>query len=128
MQRCSFVLTLLYVLRKGLLILGGALALLSILGLVADRQATILWFDAMAAILAIGGAFIVEDEHALGISRGAAPAVIGLGLIAVFIVGRASHQVSWAVWLTFLLGLASLVLGSALTLRSHHEMQTHAHA
>ncbi len=115
-------------LRKGLLILGSALGLLSVLGLVADRQATILWFDVMAAMLAIGGAFIVEDEHALGISRGAAPAVIGLGLIAVFIAGRASHQVSWAVWLTFLLGVAALILGSALTLRSHREMQSHAHA
>lgn len=115
-------------LRKGLLILGGALALLSVLGLLADRQATILWFDAMAAMLAIGGAFIVEDEHALGLSRGAGPTVIGLGLIAVFIAGRAGHQAAWAIWLTFVLGLAAIVLGAALTVNRHHEVRPHAHA
>ena len=76
-------------LRKGLLILGGALALLSVVGLAVDRHATLLWFVVMAAMLSIGSAFIIEDEHALGISRGAAPAVIGLGLMAVFVVGLA---------------------------------------
>jgi hypothetical protein len=79
-------------LRKGLLILGGALALLSVVGLAVDRSATLLWFVVMAAMLSIGSAFIVEDEHALGISRGAAPGMIGLGLMAVFVAGLASHQ------------------------------------
>ena len=115
-------------LRKGLLILGGALALLSVIGLAVDPQATVLWFSVIAAILSIGGAFLVEDEHALGISRGAGPTVIGLGLVAVFIVGLASHQPAWAVWLTLLLGLGELMLGGGLAAQRHHELQTHAHA
>lgn len=115
-------------LRKGLLILGGALALLSVVGLAVDRQATMLWFVVIAAILSIGGAFVVEDDRTLGISRGAGPAVIGLGLIAVFIVGLASHQPAWAVWPTLLLGLGGLTLGALLFVGRHDDVQTHAHA
>jgi hypothetical protein len=115
-------------LRKGLLILGGALALLAVVGLAADRQATMLWFVAIAAILSIGGAFVVEDERVLRISRGAGPAVIGLGLIAVFVVGFAAHQPAWAVWLTLLLGLAGVVLGAMLSVLQHYDAPTHRHA
>ncbi len=115
-------------LRKGLLILGGALALLSVVGLAVDRQATMLWFVVIAAILSIGGAFVVEDEHALGISRGAGPAVIGIGLTAVFAVGLAAHQPAWAVWSTLLLGLAGLVLGMMLEVLQHYETDLPAHA
>jgi len=60
-------------LRKGLLILGGALALLSVIGLAVDLTATLLWFVVMAAMVSIGSAFIIEDEHALGISRAPRP-------------------------------------------------------
>jgi hypothetical protein len=115
-------------LRKGLLILGGALALLAVIGLVVDRQATMLWFVVIAAILSIGGAFVVEDEHALELSRGLGPTVIGLGLVAVVVVGFAAHQPAWAVWLTLLIGLGELILGGALYAQRHHELQTHAHA
>lgn len=115
-------------LRKGLLILGGALALLAVIGLVVDRQATMLWFVVIGAILSIGGAFVVEDEHTLGISRGAGPAVIGLGLVAVFIVGLATHQPAWAVWLTLLFGLGELALGATLEVQQHYDTPTHAHA
>lgn len=117
-------------LRKGLLILGGALALLSLVGLLVDRQATLLWFDAIAAIISIGSAFIIEDEHALGISRGAAPGVIGLGLVAVFIAGRAGGQAAWAVWLTLALSIASLALsiGSYFGLFVERYRQVDAHA
>jgi hypothetical protein len=114
-------------LRKGLLMLGGALAVLTLVGLAVDRSATMLWFDAIAAILSIGSAFIVEDEHALGISRGSSPAVIGLGLMAVFLVGRAWHQPGWAVWPTFVLGVAALALSMAVVAERHHELRTHAH-
>jgi hypothetical protein len=114
-------------LRKGLLILGGALAVLSGVGLAVDRQATMLWFLVIAAILSIGGAFVVEDDRVLGISRGAGPAVIGLGLIAVFIAGLASHQPAWAVWPTLILGFAGVALGGLLTAGRHDDLQTHAH-
>lgn len=115
-------------LRKGLLILGGALALLSVVGLAVDRRATMLWFVVIAAILSIGVAFVVEDEHALGISRGAGPAVIGVGLIGVFVVGLAAHQPPWAVWLTLLLGLGGLMLGGTLEIQQHYDSESHARA
>ncbi len=114
-------------LRKGLLILGGALALLSVVGLAADRSATLLWFVVMAAMLSFASAFIVEDEHALGISRGAGPAMIGLGLMAVVVAGLAGHQPAWSVWLTFVLGIAALALSMAVVADRHHDMRTHAH-
>ena len=114
-------------LRKGLLILGGALALLSVIGLAVDRSATLLWFVVMAAMVSIGSAFIVEDEHALGISRGAAPAVIGLGLMAVFVAGLSSHQPAWSVWLTFVLGLAALALAMAVVADRHLDLRLPRH-
>jgi hypothetical protein len=114
-------------LRKGLLILGGALALFSVVGLAVDRSATMLWFVVMAAMLSIGSAFIVEDEHALGSSRGAAPGMIGLGLIAVFVVGLAWHQPAWSVWLTFVLGIAALAVSMAVVIDRHHDLRVHAH-
>jgi len=114
-------------LRKGLLILGGALALLSVVGLAANRSATLLWFVVMAALLSIGSAFIIEDEHALGISRGSAPAMIGLGLMAVFVAGLASHQPAWSVWLTFVLGMAQLALAAAVVADRHLDMRLPRH-
>jgi len=114
-------------LRKGLLVLGGASALLSVVGLLANPSATLLWFVVMAAMLSVASAFIVEDEHALGISRGAGPAMIGLGLIAAFLFGLAGHQPAWAVWLTLLLGIGSLALAMAVVADRHHDLRTHAH-
>ena len=114
-------------LRKGLLVLGGALALLTVVGLALDRSATMLWFVVMAAMLSIGCAFIVEDEHALGISRGVAPALIGLGLMAVFVVGLAWHQPAWAVWLTLMLGLCQLALSLVVIADRHIDLRIHAH-
>jgi FtsH-binding integral membrane protein len=114
-------------LRKGLLILGGALALLSVVGLAANHSATLLWFVVMAAMLSIGLAFVIEDEHALGMSRGAAPAMIGIGLIAVFVVGLASHQPAWAVWLTFVLGAAALGLSMAVVADRHFDLHVPRH-
>ena len=114
-------------LRKGLLILGGALALFAVIGLAVDRGATLLWFVVMAAMVSIGSAFIIEDEHALGISRGAAPAVIGLGLIAVFVAGLASHQPVWSVWLTLVLGVAALALAMAVVADRHLDLRLPRH-
>ncbi len=113
-----------------MLVLGAALALLAVIGLAVDRQATLLWFDAIAAMISIGGAFIVEDEREIGLSLGLGPMVIGLGLIAVFIAGvagLAGHQPAWAVWANFVLGCASLALGVALTVGRRLELGTPAH-
>jgi hypothetical protein len=96
--------------RVGLVILGTALGLLSAFGLSADRGVTMLWFDAIAAIVAFGSALIIEDEQQLGTSLAGAPGMLAAGLVAVGLVGLAWGQPRWAVALNFVLAAVALVL------------------
>jgi hypothetical protein len=96
--------------RKASLLIGVCLAITWWVGLSQDRHATILWFDAVAAILSFGLAAMVDEMegmHAFG------PALLGLGLGALFIAGKATHQPAWANWLNFLFAVA--YLGVAIT-------------
>src|SRR5947199_310202 len=73
--------------RKGVVILGIGLALLSALGLAADRHAHLLWFNVLAAILSIGGVGLI-DQRDLG--EAAAAARVGDVLrcaVAVLVAG-----------------------------------------
>jgi len=98
--------------RLGCIALGGALAALWALGLWADRSATILWFDAVFALLAFSVAAL-EREDELGASRGGAPALLALGLGIVAIVGLAAGQPRWAVWANFLAAFGALAIAIA---------------
>lgn len=98
--------------RKGTLVLGLALAALWGFGLLANRQAFILWFDLVAAIAAVGIS-ILDSGDELGASRGAGPAALGVGLGVIWLVGLGSQQPRWAVWANFVAACASLSLGIA---------------
>jgi hypothetical protein len=95
--------------RVGVIVLGIGLTALWALGLWADRSAVILWFDAVMALLSFGVAGI-EREDELGVSRGGAPALIGLGLAVIAIAGVARGQPRWANGANFLFALAYLSL------------------
>jgi hypothetical protein len=97
--------------KRGTVALGIALAVLAAVGLRVDRQASILWFDLVAAVLSVGVAAL-EQEDEMGPSRAGGPAVIGLGLAAVWIAGLVSQQPRWAVWANFLAACAYLALAA----------------
>jgi hypothetical protein len=111
-------------LRKSLLLLGLGLAILWWIGLNRNPAATVLWFDAVGAVLSFGCAGLIDepDEQPSAI---AVPALFGLGFFAVFGWGAARGQPSWAYWLNFLFALA--YLGVALVASLRVRRQLHAH-
>jgi hypothetical protein len=111
--------------RTWMIVLGFALALLWLLGLAADRQVTLLWFDAVAALLSFAAAGLI-DEHDLGARRAGAPAVLGFGLAAVWIAGLAMRAPPWAVWANFALACGYFGLAIAAAASSERRLSGHA--
>jgi hypothetical protein len=110
--------------RRGSFLIGAALALTWWIGLSLDRSATILWFDAVAAVLAFGIGGLVDDSVEHRRSYGAGPAVLGVGLAAVWIMGMAFRQPMWANWLNFVFAACSLGLAIAASSKRHVEAPT----
>ena len=107
--------------RKGSFLIGAGLALTWWIGLSLDSSAKILWFDAVAAVLAFGIGGIVDDSVEHRQSYAAGPAVLGVGLAALWIMGMAFHQPMWANWLNFLFAAASLGLAVTAGSKRHVE-------
>ena len=94
--------------RRSSLIIGVGLALLWAIGLGLDRHASLLWFNAVAAIIAFSIGGLIQDEH--DPANGVGLAILGLGLAALWIVGIASRQPTWAVWAQFPFAVACLAV------------------
>ena len=101
--------------RKSCFILGIGLAILWWVGLSQNHAATILWFDAVAAVLAFGIAALLPDPEETP-SRALGPALLGLGLAAVWIAGMAAGQPVWASWFNFVFALAFLGVSTSAVL------------
>ena len=102
--------------RKSSFILGMALGVFWWIGLSENQAATVLWFDAVAAVIAFGTAALVsEPEH--NPARLGGPVILGLGLAVVWIVGMSSHQPAWANWLNFAFAVAFLAVAVAAALQ-----------
>ncbi len=100
--------------RKSCFILGIALGIFWWIGLSENQGATLLWFDAVAAVLAFGTAALLSDPER-NPSRAFVPALLGLGLGVLWIAGMATGQPLWASWLNFAFAVAFLgVAASAL--------------
>ena len=100
--------------RKSTLVGGIALAIFWALGLAFDgpRAAGIIWFDAVAAIVSLGTAALVDDSNE-GLGRAFGPAVLALGLTVLFIVSAGTHEPAWATWLNLLFALAYIGITAA---------------
>jgi len=98
--------------RKSCFILGVGLAILWWVGLSTNHAATILWFDAVAAVLSFGMAALLKEPER-NPSQTLGPAVLGLGLAAVWIGGLAAGQPTWASWLNFVFALAYIGVATA---------------
>jgi hypothetical protein len=103
--------------RKSCFLLGIGLAILWWVGLSENHAATILWFDAVGAVLSFGIAALVEDPERKP-SRALGPAVLGLGLGAVWIAALAAQQPLWAAWLNFVFAVAYLGVATAAAMRT----------
>jgi hypothetical protein len=102
--------------RNSCFILGIALGIFWWVGLSRNAGATVLWFDAVAAVLAFGTAALVsEPEH--NPSRLGGPVVIGLGLAVLWIVGMSVGQPPWANWLNFVFAMSFLGVAVAAALQ-----------
>jgi hypothetical protein len=98
--------------RTSCFILGIALGIFWWVGLSRNPAATLLWFDAIAAVGAFGVAALLSDPER-NPSRAFGPALLGLGLGITWVVGIAGGQPGWAAWMNFLFAVA--FLGVAVT-------------
>lgn len=96
--------------RKSSYIIGLGLALLWWIGLSRDPSAQLLWFDAVGAVIAFAIGGLVDDTVERNPANAFGPAVLGLGLTAVWIAGLALDQPAWAAWLNLPFAIASLTV------------------
>lgn len=96
--------------RRSSFIIGLGLALLWWIGLSLNHNATLLWFDAVGAVLAFGIGGLVDDTVERKPSYALGPAMLGLGLAVVWIAGMASSQPRWVPWFNLLFAVASLAV------------------
>jgi len=93
--------------RTSCFILGIALGVFWWVGLSTNPAATVLWFDAVAAVAAFGVAALLSDPER-NPSRAFGPTLLGLGLGTAWVVGIAGGQPGWATWLNFFFAVAFL--------------------
>jgi hypothetical protein len=100
--------------RKSCMVLGLCLGLVWWFGLSRSPATTILWFNAIAAVMAFGISGLIPDGPERP-SYAWAPAILGLALGAVWLGGMAAHQAGWAVWANFVFAVAFLGVAIAAT-------------
>jgi hypothetical protein len=96
--------------RRASFLIGLGLALFWWIGLSLNHHATMLWFDAVGAVIAFAIGGLVEDTGEHNPAQAFGPAILGLGLAAVWIVSIATRQPIWFTWLNFLAAVACLAL------------------
>lgn len=98
-------------LRASLTALGIAMLLLWIVGVVDHSTDWMTWLSGIAALLTFLLVPITRDDVGpAAVSIG--PNLIGLGLIAIFIVGIATAASAWLTWFNFAAGCAYLMFGA----------------
>jgi hypothetical protein len=113
--------------RRSSLVIGLGLALLWWIGLSLDHSATMLWLDAVAALIAFAIAGLV-DEAEPNPANAVGPAILGLGLTALWLVGLTTHQPAWATWANFLFAAACLAVAVMAVGTRHARIASHSRA
>jgi hypothetical protein len=96
--------------RRGSFVIGLGLALFWWIGLSLNASATLLWFDAVAAVIAFAIGGLVDDTVESKPSNALGPALLGLGLGAVWIAGLASGAPAWVTWPNFAFAVACVAV------------------
>ena len=112
--------------RKSSFIIGLGLALLWAIGLGVRPHATLLWFDAVAAIIAFAISGLIDESGEHNPANALGPALLGLGLAVVWVVGMASSQPAWAAWLNFPFAVACLAVAVMAVGTRHVEITSRA--
>jgi hypothetical protein len=103
--------------RRASYVIGLGLALFWWIGLSLHTGVTLLWFNAVGAVIAFAIGGLVDDTIESNPANALAPALLGLGLAVLWIVGIASRQPLWFTWLNFAFAAACLVV-AVMTLSS----------
>jgi hypothetical protein len=107
--------------RRGSFVIGLGLALFWWIGLSLNANATLLWFDAVGAVLAFAIGGLVDDTVESNPANALGPALLGIGLAVVWIAGLASGAPAWVSWPNFGFAVASLAVAvMALGARTRH--------
>jgi len=96
--------------RRSSFLIGLGLALLWWIGLSLNHSATLLWFDAVGAVVAFAIGGLVDDTVEANPANALGPGILSLGLAAVWIAALASHQPAWVAWFNFVFAAASAAL------------------
>jgi hypothetical protein len=105
-------------LRASLVSLAVCTLLLWLVGVVDGATTWMVWVDGVVAVLTLLLVPVTRDRvGAIGVAIG--PTLLGLGLIAVFIVGLATDATAWITWFTLAWGIGYLLFaGFAFMLRT----------
>jgi hypothetical protein len=114
--------------RRSSFIIGLGSALLWWIGLSMKPSVTMLWFNAVAAVIAFAIGGLVDDTAEHNPANAFGPAMLGLGLAAVWIVGIATRQPAWFTWLNFLFAAASLATAVLALSARHVHVHVHRHS
>ena len=97
------------------------------LGLSLNASATLLWFDAVAAVVAFAIGGLVDDSVETNPANALGPALLGLGLAVLWIVGLASGAPAWATWPNFAFAVACIAL-AVMALGAHGRLEVTSRA
>ncbi|HMF43962.1 MAG TPA: hypothetical protein VKQ32_24985 [Polyangia bacterium] len=112
--------------RRASFIIGLGLALFWWIGISLDRNATLLWFNAVAAVVAFAIGGLVDDTVEHNPANAFGPGILGLGLAALWIVCIATRQPIWLSWLNFLFAVACLAVAVMALGQRRIELRTRA--
>jgi len=93
--------------RIGSVILGVGLVVLWIVGMNHGATSWLTWMNGIAGLVSFVIAALAPGEPGRASSFG--PAVIGFGLVGLWIVGLATHATGWLIWWTFAFACAYFI-------------------
>src|SRR3954471_22279429 len=93
--------------RRGSFLIGLGLALVWWIGLSLNHSATMLWFDALGAVVAFAIGGLIDDTVESNPANALGPGFLALGLAVVWIVALVGHQPARVAWFNFLFAAAS---------------------
>ena len=94
-------------LRASLAALGVAMLLLWVVGVADGSTIWLTWLDGIAGVLTFLAIPVVRDETG-PIGAATVPALLGLGLVAMFVIGLGTHASGWLTWFTLAFGIGYL--------------------
>jgi hypothetical protein len=97
--------------RVGSVVLGVGLVVLWIVGMNHFATAWLTWMDGMAGLISFVIAALIPGET--GRSSAGAPSVVGVGLVALWLVALGTDATNWLAWWTLGFGCAYLLVSIA---------------